>query len=196
MEKTLPSRCRLGVSFGKESFLYSFPNGHPLNASRISIFSEQLKEFSNNNSRITIYPPEPAKEEDLFLFHTKEYVKFVKECSKKGAGFLDYGDTPAFPGVFEASLMTVGGSLQGLAKIDNGSCDHFFNPVGGLHHATRERAGGFCVFNDSAVTIEKSLTDLVMMRVAYVDIDAHHGYTNTTNKVRIREAGFSVFYAC
>ena len=121
-------------------------------------------------------------EADVLLFHEKTYVDFVKEKSKTGEGFLDYGDTPAFPGVYEAALYTVGGTLDGLDQILKGRVDHFFNPIGGLHHARRARAGGFCVFDDPAIAISKCIEQLdpKMSRVVYVDIDAHHRYANTT----------------
>ncbi len=122
---------------------------------------------------ISILKPLAAKEEELLLFHSLEYVKFVKESSKLGNGFLDYGDTPSFEGIYEASLFPVGSSLNGLNQVMRGNFDHCFNPVGGLHHARRERAGGFCVFNDAAIVISKALERF--SRVAYVDIDAHHG---------------------
>ena len=171
--------CRLGISYGYESTLYSFPAGHPMNNSRTEIFASSLKTFSKRHEkdgRIVITRPVPAADEDLLLFHTQEYVRFVKEKSKEGArGYLDYGDTPSFEGVFEASLYPVGNTLNGLEMIINGKVDHFFNPVGGLHHARRERAGGFCVFNDSAIAIARAIENLKISKVAYIDIDAHHG---------------------
>ncbi|MHB1908554.1 MAG: acetoin utilization protein AcuC [Nitrososphaerales archaeon] len=163
------TKCKLGVSFGYASTLYSFP-GHPLNKTRTDLFGSSIKQEG-----VSIVKPVPASEEDLLLFHSQEYVDFVKESSKNGEGFLDYGDTPSFKGVYEASLYAVGSTLNGLDLIVSGEYDHFFNPVGGLHHARRDRAGGFCVFNDSAIAIQKALSKLNFKRVAYVDIDAHHG---------------------
>ncbi len=168
--------CKVGVAYGKASELYSFPGGHPLNSGRTQLFAEALIELANENS-ISILEPVMAEEESLLLFHDRAYVDFVKEQSKTGVGYLDYGDTPAFPGVYEASLYTVGSTLYGLQQILDGKLDHFFNPVGGLHHARRERAGGFCVFDDPAIAISKCINalDPKLSRVAYVDIDAHHG---------------------
>ena len=145
-----------------------------MNNSRTELFGEALKELAAKHAEISIVKPVPAKEDELLLFHSAEYVSFVKESSMAGAGFLDYGDTPSFPGVFEASLFPVGNTLNGFRLIMDGKFDHFFNPVGGLHHAQRERAGGFCVFNDAAIAISRSL-ESGLSKVAYVDIDAHHG---------------------
>ena len=169
------SLCNIEVAWGYESERYSFPSGHPLNNSRTELFSHSLRILAGEGHRLKLTKPVPATEEELLLFHTKEYVEFVKEKSKEGEGFLDYGDTPAFPGVYEASSYTVGSTLHGLNEILKKKVDHFFNPVGGLHHARRTRAGGFCVFNDAAVAISRSINELGMKRVAYVDIDAHHG---------------------
>ncbi len=167
----------MGVSWGRESTLYSFPNGHPLNNGRTEAFGASLSEMvsSEKEMRVSIIPPVIAREEELLLFHTKEYVDFVRSSSETGTGFLDYGDTPSFKGVYEAALFTVGNSLNGGQLIFEGKVDHFFNPVGGLHHARRDRAGGFCVFNDCAIAISRAIDKLGMKRVAYVDIDAHHG---------------------
>lgn len=144
-----------------------------MNSSRTELFSSSVRKLSADRKIVSILKPVPAREEELLLFHSQEYVTFVKESSKLGKGFLDYGDTPSFKGVFEASLFPVGNSLSGLEHVMNGKFDHCFNPVGGLHHARRERAGGFCVFNDAAIVISKSLEQF--SKVAYVDIDAHHG---------------------
>jgi acetoin utilization protein AcuC len=166
--------CRLGVAWGGSSELYSFPRNHPLNSTRTELFSRSVRKFSSEG-KLDILEPVQASEEQLMVFHTQEYVNFVKRSSESGEGYLDYGDTPSFPGVYEASLFPVGSSLLGLDLIMEKNLDHFFNPVGGLHHARRERAGGFCVFNDAAIAISKALETYSLERVAYVDIDAHHG---------------------
>jgi acetoin utilization protein AcuC len=157
------------VTFGSESLLYSFPNGHPLNSGRV----EQFGSWIRSQDFAKVLKPLAASEDQVMLFHTKEYLDRVRESSQSGEGYLDYGDTPSYKGVYEASLFTVGGSLFGYNQIVNEIEDHFFNPVGGLHHARRNRAGGFCVFNDCAVAITKALE--TFDQVAYVDIDAHHG---------------------
>lgn len=178
------ARCSVGVSFDENSNAYSFPQGHPLSKERTEFFASSLLKFgqTSENSGLSFVKPCKGSESDLLLFHDKEYVEFVKSSSKLGTGFLDYGDTPSFKGVFEASLFPVGNSLQGLRTIMEGDSQgeeqqrcHFFNPIGGLHHARRDRAGGFCVFNDAAIAIEKALKDYDLKRIAYVDIDAHHG---------------------
>ncbi len=164
-------KCRLGVSWGKESELYSFPYPHPMNRSRTELFSEWLSSAKG----FQVVKPVPAAEDDLLLFHTPEYVSLVRKSSVLGEGYLDYADTPSFRGVYEASLYQVGNTLNGLRLVLDGELDHFFNPVGGLHHAREGMASGFCVFNDAAIAISKALSRQDIRRVAYVDIDAHHG---------------------
>ena len=164
------------MSFGQTSFLYSFPSGNPMSASRLSAFAEYLDGTGGgSHGDVQIVEPVAADESDLLVFHTKEYVDRVKEASKTGQGMLDSGDTPAFEGMYEASLFPVGNTLNGLKSILDGRFDHFFNPVGGLHHAAPDEARGFCVFNDSVIAISRALNQFKLRSVAYVDIDAHHG---------------------
>ncbi len=168
--------CKVGVAFGQESDLYSFPVGHPMNNSRTSKFAKSLQKISKDYpDNISIFKPIMAHEKELLLFHIPEYVEFVKKSSNIGKGFLDYGDTPSFKGIYEASLYPVGNTLSGLKRVLKGDVDHFFNPIGGLHHARRDGAGGFCVFNDAAIIIAKVLKSGQFKKVAYIDIDAHHG---------------------
>ncbi|MCL4519122.1 MAG: acetoin utilization protein AcuC [Thaumarchaeota archaeon] len=167
--------CIVGVSYGKESELYSFPSGHPMNNKRVELFAKSFARLAQETGSIKVYPPRIGTEEELLFFHTQEYVNFVKESSKLGEGLLDYGDTPSFNGVYEASLFPVGNTLCGFEEVMEGKVEHYFNPVGGLHHARKNRAGGFCVFNDAAIAISKALNVDGLKQVAYVDIDAHHG---------------------
>jgi acetoin utilization protein AcuC len=99
----------------------------------------------------------------------------VIEQSVDGNGYLDYGDTPAFAGIYEASATVVGGVLDAVGRIMRGPTTRAFVPIAGLHHATRRQAGGFCVFNDCAIAIEILRSRFGVDRIAYIDIDAHHG---------------------
>ena len=107
-------------------------------------------------------------------FHSAQYLEFVRERSASGAGHLDGGDTPAFKGVYEAAAVVVGATLTAMDAIMAGKCRRAFVPIAGLHHAARDRAAGFCVFNDCGVAIEQ-LKRAGLKHIAYVDIDAHHG---------------------
>jgi acetoin utilization protein AcuC len=119
--------------------------------------------------------PRVATQEELESFHTPAYVELVRERSVSGLGYLDAGDTPAWKGVFEAASSVVGATLNAVDAVMTGSARRAFIPIAGLHHASRGSAAGFCVFNDCGVAIEQLRRKHGIRRVAYVDIDAHHG---------------------
>jgi acetoin utilization protein AcuC len=150
---------------------YSFPPPHPFNSARVVRFWEDLEKQDLGE---TLVEPESADEQVLRLFHDKGHIEFVRKASTLGYGYLDEGDTPAFVGVLEAAELAVGSTLGCLERVLSGEMEHAFNPVGGLHHARRDRSAGFCVFNDIGVAIE-TLRKIGLERVLYVDIDVHHG---------------------
>jgi acetoin utilization protein AcuC len=119
----------------------------------------------------------PASRADLERFHEPRYVGFVHEASDSPRrGFLDSGDTPSFPGCFEAASAIVGGATAAVDAVRSGPTRRAFHPAGGLHHAHPGRAAGFCIFNDIGVALAKATAPGgPYRRVAYVDIDAHHG---------------------
>jgi acetoin utilization protein AcuC len=119
----------------------------------------------------------PASRADLARFHHAEYLDLVAERSQERYPRpLDEGDTPAFPGCFGAASRIVGGGFRGMEAIAKGGASRQFHPAGGLHHAHPDRASGFCIFNDIAVAIASHVgPGAPFSKVAYVDIDAHHG---------------------
>lgn len=165
--------------YGEALARYGFGGSHPLGTDRLGAFWSKLQ--SENIPNVVVEEPALANEGDALSFHEKEYVDLVKVSSKHGGMLLDRGDTPAFKGVFEASLYIVGSTLAALDYVVAGKdtqgrkIDHAFNPIGGLHHARRDIAGGFCVFNDIGVAILAARKKHGIKRIAYVDIDAHHG---------------------
>jgi acetoin utilization protein AcuC len=159
---------------GPELASYGFPSGHPFGPDRYAAFMAEL-ERSEVAAGLTRKGPRQATRAELEYFHTPRYIDRVVELSARGSGLLDAGDTPAFPGVYEAAAHVVGGTLEALAAIVAGPARRAFIPIGGLHHATRNGAAGFCVFNDCGVAIEAARRVHGLRRVAYVDIDAHHG---------------------
>ena len=116
-----------------------------------------------------------ATREELQSFHTPRYLDFVAERSRTGEGYLDAGDTPAWRGVYEAAADVVGATLLASDEIMAGRARRAFVPIAGLHHAARDGAAGFCVFNDCGVAAEMLRRHHGLKRIAYVDIDAHHG---------------------
>jgi acetoin utilization protein AcuC len=152
---------------------YGFGDGHPFGPDRLAAF---VREFSARGlqQRVLLLEPRDASDEELASFHTPEYLEFVRERSASGTGLLDAGDTPAFRGVYEAASGVVGATLSCMEAMMEGRCRRAFVPIAGLHHAARNRAAGFCVFNDCGVAIEQ-LKRAGLGHIAYVDIDAHHG---------------------
>jgi len=168
--------CKVGVVYGDEVLLYSFPEGHPFRRDRAERFYEKLGEVEGvlGDSLVKV-APRMAGRGEVLLYHEEDYVSYVEEKCRRGYGFLDYGDTPAFPGCYEASLYVVGSTLRLVDMVLEGEIQHGFNPVGGLHHARRNKAGGFCIFNDAGVAIQYLLDRKGLSQILYVDIDAHHG---------------------
>jgi acetoin utilization protein AcuC len=164
----------VAVVAGERLARYGFPDGHPFGPDRHAAF---MREFDERGlrQRVRLLDPVQATSDDLALFHTPEYVQFVRERSQIGSGMLDGGDTPAYRGVYEAAACVVGSSLEALGWVMAGARRRAFVPIAGLHHAARDRAAGFCVFNDCGVVIEALRRRHGLQRVAYVDIDAHHG---------------------
>lgn len=153
---------------------YGFGNDHPFGTDRMAaFFKESTKQ--GLDKQVQLLAPTACDEGDLVRFHTQDYVQKVQRLSKAGEGFLDQGDTPTFKGVYEAGSTVVGAGLDGLSLLMAGDCDKIFVPIAGLHHASRESAAGFCVFNDAGVLIETLRQEYGLQRIAYIDIDAHHG---------------------
>lgn len=164
----------VSVYVGEALARYGFGQGHPFGPDRMGVFWERARELGLDR-RVRTGTPVQASRTDLLRFHTPEYVARVEAQSRTGSGFLDYGDTPAFPGVYEAAATVVGTVLAAVDDILAGTTARAFVPIAGLHHARRDMAAGFCVFNDCGVAIEYLLRHHELARVAYVDIDAHHG---------------------
>ncbi|MEM2932894.1 MAG: acetoin utilization protein AcuC [Candidatus Pacearchaeota archaeon] len=155
--------------------LYSFP-AHPFNSSRYDAFINAFNEFKREGKLegIEIIKARKASKSELLLFHTKEYIQFVKESSSRGYGLLDYGDTPAFPGCYEAGCYVVGAVLNAVDAIFKKNQSAFV-PIAGLHHAYPDRAAGFCIFNDIGIAINYLRKFYGINKALYFDIDAHHG---------------------
>jgi acetoin utilization protein AcuC len=159
---------------GEKIARYGFGEGHPFGPDRHDAFIRELRaeELDNVLHRLE---PRTATREELETFHTPAYVSLVEDRSLHGQGYLDAGDTPAFRGVFQAASNVVGAALVAAEAIMDGRYRRGFVPIAGLHHASRSHAAGFCVFNDAGVVAELLRRRWGLKRVAYVDIDAHHG---------------------
>jgi acetoin utilization protein AcuC len=171
MEKT---KKTVSIVTGEQSASYGFGDGHPFGPDRQGAFMRGLRE-RNLEGRVVFDDPPAASREDISLFHTAHHIDLVRKLSELGEGYLDFGDTPAIPGIYELSAAVVGAALRAGELVMSGAAKRAFAPIAGLHHASRDRTSGFCVFNDCAVLIEALRRRHGLRRIAYVDIDAHHG---------------------
>src|SRR5918993_2728941 len=157
---------------------YDLGGDHPLHPVRLALtvsLARRLGVLDGENVTTTI--PEPAGEGLLTLVHDPAYLEVVRRAPYDpygvGHGF-ESPDNPVFPRMFEASALIAGGSVLAAERVWSGTSQHAVNIAGGLHHAMRSRASGFCVFNDAAIAIAR-LLELGAERVAYIDVDVHHG---------------------
>jgi len=153
---------------------YGFGAGHPFGPDRHDAFHHELQ-ASGVAAAVELTAGKAATDDELLAFHTADYVAMVREKCRDGHGFLDGGDTPALAGIDEAATAVVGATVAAMDRIMRGEARRAFVPIAGLHHAGRGHAAGFCVFNDCGVVIELLRSRHGLGRVAYVDIDAHHG---------------------
>ena len=164
----------VAVYHGDALARYGFGHGHPFGTDRLAAFWDGLRR-QGLETRVVATEPVQAARAEIEAFHTTDYVDRVIAQSATGHGSLDYGDTPAFEGVYEAAACVVGSTLDAVARVVDGRVHRAFVPIAGLHHARRDTAGGFCVFNDCGVAIELLRSRHGIRRIGYVDIDAHHG---------------------
>lgn len=166
--------AEVAVYLGEALARYGFGEGHPFGHDRMMAFERRYRELGLDRQVNECLPVE-ATQAEIEYFHTHDYVEQVKQQSRTGEGFLDNGDTPAFKGVYEAAATVVGTVVQAARQIMRQEIRRAFIPIAGLHHARRDSASGFCVFNDCGVLIEFLLAEYDLESVAYIDIDAHHG---------------------
>jgi acetoin utilization protein AcuC len=153
---------------------YGFGEGHPFGPDRHGAFHAQLTN-SGVAARVELRGCASAGRDELLAFHSADYLEFVAERCAAGSGFLDGGDTPAMRGIDVAGAAVVGAAIAAMEAVIDGSVRRAFVPIAGLHHAGRSHAAGFCVYNDCGVVLELLRRRHGLRRVAYVDIDAHHG---------------------
>jgi acetoin utilization protein AcuC len=162
------------VYLGEALARYNFGATHAFGPLRYRAFVDEFL-TQGLNAHVDVLTPVDAVESQLLSFHTSEYVAKVKAMSVQGQGMLDCGDTPAFIGMYAAAASVVGTTLDAVQRVIQGDYARAFTPIGGLHHARRDTAAGFCIFNDIGIAIEQLRSHHHIERVAYIDIDAHHG---------------------
>ena len=164
---------------------YDLGPEHPLSPMRRALAADLIRAYGLlDRPDVVILEPRPATDEEIERVHAPAYVRAVKrygahpelavEWEAAQWGLAAGGDTPAFAGMHEAAAALCGASIVAAQSVWEGRVDQVFSAGGGLHHAFANRAAGFCVYNDCAVAI-RALLDAGAERVAYVDVDVHHG---------------------
>ena len=191
-----PDHFASAFIYSEEFSKFEYSSSHPFKPIRAKLTLDLCRRYGLVDwPWIRILPPQATDIRTLAEFHDETYLKVLKaiDCDetarelwpdlrskedlKGDPRLLKYGlgteDNPVFSGVLDFSLLTAGATLLGAKKIADGEIQVAFNPVGGFHHAARDHAEGFCYVNDIAVAVIQLLKK--GLRVAFVDIDAHHG---------------------
>ena len=173
----------VALVYGEALMKHHLSDEHPLQPIRVKL-AVDLIESTGLIEHAHLLPPRAATIEELELVHSPDYVELVRtlsDPSQRGsvspraidaAGFAS-ADNPISDELHEGTSLVVGASIVAAEQIQTGAALHAFSPSGGLHHAHRDRASGFCTYNDAAVACEWLKRQ--GHRVAYVDVDVHHG---------------------
>lgn len=169
------------VVFDKALTEYNFGPSHPMSPIRVDLtmrLAESLGVVGGSKGLVTVGAP-VASDDLIASVHTGDLIEAVQSMSRDPYGIdelhgLGSGDNPTFEGMHEASAHVVGASVEAARRVWSGEYLHAANIAGGLHHAMPGKASGFCVYNDVAVAIAW-LLDNGAGKVAYVDVDVHHG---------------------
>ena len=171
----------------KTAFIYddrlsrhTLSDTHPMKPVRLRYTYELLEAYGAFDApNVSVAAPRAALHEEIMWYHTPEYIDAVRRLND-GAVSVDQrrfnfgpGDNPAYPGIYDASALSTGATMTAVEMLLSDEADAAFSISGGLHHAMPSYAYGFCVFNDPVIGIKRLLAE--GMRVAYVDIDCHHG---------------------
>jgi len=162
---------------------YDFGSSHPLRPERVLLTYDNIRALGLlDRANVTEVPSRSATDAEILAVHDADFVDTVTGIDAgsvpERAG-LEFGlgtpDDPIFAGMHQASAAVCGASLVAAELVAAGEAQHSFNPAGGLHHARRREASGFCIYNDPAVAIAAVLAMHPDWRVMYVDVDVHHG---------------------
>ena len=181
--------CTLHVAWDEQLTSYDFGPQHPLAPIRVKLTIELARAFGVlAGAGVTLAAAAPATDAELELVHDAGYLDVVKQAGAFAAGRdgtrpdpaslfshgLGTADDPVFADMHEASALVAGSTLAAMRAVWSGASEHGASIGGGLHHAMRGNASGFCIYNDPAIAIAW-LLEQGIQRIAYVDIDVHHG---------------------
>ncbi|KAK9473010.1 uncharacterized protein V1510DRAFT_415776 [Dipodascopsis tothii] len=175
-----PRKQRVAYFYDSDVGNYAYGSGHPMKPHRIRMAHSLVMNYGLYK-KMEIYRAKPATKQEMCQFHTDEYVDFLSRVTpdnmdmfaKEQVKFNVGDDCPVFDGLFEFCSISGGGSMEGAARLNRGKCDIAINWAGGLHHAKKSEASGFCYVNDIVLGIIELLR--YHPRVVYIDIDVHHG---------------------
>ncbi|KAK9836982.1 hypothetical protein WJX81_004308 [Elliptochloris bilobata] len=174
----------VGYFYDEELTNFNYGGGNPMRPHRVRLTHSLVKNYGLNK-RLLVHRPQPHNDEELEMFHADDYVTFLKNVTpdnqdeymtqmrRFNLGPVGEADCPVFDGMFEYCAVYSGGSVGGAALLNEGKADICVNWAGGMHHAKKAEASGFCYVNDIVLAILELLR--VHHRVLYVDIDIHHG---------------------
>ncbi|KAL7421485.1 histone deacetylase [Cryptotrichosporon argae] len=159
---------------------YHYGPAHPMKPTRIRMCHSLVMNYGLYK-KMEIFRAKPATKREMSQFHTDEYVDFLHRITPENAAAFGKeqtkynvgDDCPIFDGLFEYCSISAGGSMEGAARLSRDKCDIAVNWAGGLHHAKKAEASGFCYVNDIVLGILELLR--YHQRVLYIDIDVHHG---------------------
>lgn len=182
-----PAAAAAAVAMGRISYYYDpdvgnfyYAQGHPMKPHRMRMTHNLLVAYGLTD-KLNVFMPPRAAEKDMTRFHADDYIQFLKTVTPDSVAdhhaqlsrFNVVEDCPVFDGLWEYCQIAAGGSLAGAARLNSGESDIAINWAGGLHHAKKAEASGFCYINDCVLAILELLK--VHARVLYIDIDIHHG---------------------
>lgn len=173
----------VALVYGDALMTHHLSDEHPLQPIRVKLAVDLIRS-TGLIEHAHLLPPRPATVKEIELVHAPEYVELVQMLSDPrtrvqvspheidAAGFAS-ADNPISDSLHAGTALVVGATLEAAQAVESGAALHAFSPSGGLHHAHRERASGFCTYNDAAIACQwlKERGH----RVAYVDVDVHHG---------------------
>jgi acetoin utilization protein AcuC len=167
--------CTLHVAWDERLTGYDFGPGHPLAPVRVELTVALARAFGVLvEPGVSVAAPEPATNAQLELVHHPRYITAVRTGAADVAFGLGTPDNPVFSGMHEASALVAGATLAAAEAVWRADAQHAVSVAGGLHHAMRGLASGFCVYNDPAIAI-RWLLEQGVEKIAYVDVDVHHG---------------------
>ena len=166
---------RTAFIWDDELTTYKFSDEHPLNPRRLELTYQEIRRRQLlDGPDVVVLPPRTASDDELMTVHAREYVEAVQRAQPNLRYGLGTDDVPTIAGMHEAAARVVGATLVAAEQVMSGAVRRAFNMAGGLHHAQRVQASGFCIYNDLAVAI-RYLQKEHSARVMYIDYDAHHG---------------------